>query len=145
MKSKAAASWMALVQGRGYASTAEVSMIDAREEECCVVRPMLAVPRKELVLHCYFSSLPFLSNSMPASIKASITSQTEEFISDLYVRFHSTACWSDMPQHDGTPGPVPRPRSPAPLKPTRRRPCYSPCCRPTFREFCCVLCAELME
>ena len=77
---------MAVLQGRGYASTAEVSMIDAREEACCVVRPLLGVPRKELALHCYFSGVPFLSDSRPASIKASITSQTEEFISDLYVR-----------------------------------------------------------
>jgi hypothetical protein len=59
--------------------------MDARDEGCCVVRPFLAAPRKELALHCYFNHLPFLSDTLPASSKGSITSQTEEFISDLYV------------------------------------------------------------
>lgn len=78
------------MQGRGYASTAELSMVDAREEGCCVVRPFLAVPRKQLVLHSYFSEHLFLCNPMPESIKPSVTHQTEEFIADLYVRTPSS-------------------------------------------------------
>jgi hypothetical protein len=76
----------AISKGNGYRSTADIQLADAREgpSQCCVVRPLRRVSRKELALYAYFQRLPFWAvRDAAAAPRSSVNHLCSTFVSDL--------------------------------------------------------------